>query len=107
MPIIDHATIKRRVRKTKPSLNFIMAKFMRDVRIYKKYTQKRLAEEIGTKQTSIARWESGNSVPTLETLKKIAEVLNIDFTPEKVFSYEKSSENIYHKFANDEHYRQF
>ncbi|GBR75591.1 helix-turn-helix XRE-family transcriptional regulators [Candidatus Termititenax persephonae] len=38
----------------------------------KKFTQKRLAELIGTKQSNISRLESGNYNPTLEFLSKIA-----------------------------------
>jgi len=41
-------------------------------RIRKKMTQKDLAEKIGTKQSAIARLESGNLNPSLEFLEKIA-----------------------------------
>ena len=42
----------------------------------KKITQKQLAELVNTKQPSIARLESGDYNPSLDFLKKIAEVLD-------------------------------
>lgn len=42
-------------------------------RIKKGLTQKELAQRTGTKQSAIARLESGNSNPSLEFLEKIAE----------------------------------
>ncbi len=41
----------------------------------KKITQKDLAVKIGTKQSAIARLESGNVNPSFDFLNKIAEVL--------------------------------
>lgn len=41
-------------------------------RIKKGISQKELAEKIGTKQSAIARFESGNVNPSLEFLQKIA-----------------------------------
>jgi len=40
-------------------------------------TQKDLAEAIGTKQSSIARFESGSYSPTLSFISKISSVLNL------------------------------
>jgi len=49
-----------------------------DLRMEKKITQKQLAKLMNTKQPSIARFESGDYNPTLDFLKKIAEVLDSD-----------------------------
>ena len=49
-----------------------------DLRNKKKITQKQLAELVNTKQPSIARLESGDYNPSLDFLKKIAEVLDAD-----------------------------
>jgi transcriptional regulator with XRE-family HTH domain len=38
-------------------------------------TQAQLAEKIHAKQKSISRYETGNTVPSVETLLKIAKVL--------------------------------
>lgn len=49
-------------------------------RIKKGMTQKDIAVKIGTKQSAIARLESGNSNPTLEFLQKIAHVMGYKLT---------------------------
>lgn len=46
-----------------------------DVRLKKRLTQKDVAEKLGTKQSAIARLESGSINPTLEFLQKIAQVM--------------------------------
>lgn len=45
-------------------------------RIEKGLTQKQLAEKVGTKQSAIARLESGNSNPSIEFLGKISKALD-------------------------------
>ncbi len=45
------------------------------IRAKKRLTQKALAKKLGTKQSAIARFESGSYNPTLEFLKKTAEAL--------------------------------
>lgn len=44
-------------------------------RTKKGITQKELAQKIGTKQSAIARFESGNVNPSLGFLEKMAEVM--------------------------------
>lgn len=44
-------------------------------RIAKGLTQKELAQKIGTKQSAIARLESGNSNPSLSFLEKVASAI--------------------------------
>lgn len=46
-------------------------------RSQQKMTQKALATKIGTKQSSIARFEAGHTNPSLEFLQKISTALNI------------------------------
>lgn len=52
-------------------------------RIKRKMTQAQLAKKVGTKQSAIARLESGNVNPTLNFMEKIAQALgsklNIEF----------------------------
>jgi transcriptional regulator with XRE-family HTH domain len=43
-------------------------------------TQKQLAERLGTTQSAVDRLESGQRMPTLDTLYKLAAVLGLDFT---------------------------
>lgn len=49
-------------------------------RIKNKMTQKEIAEKVGTKQSAIARFESGNVNPSLDFLQKIASVMGYKFT---------------------------
>lgn len=49
-------------------------------RIDQNMTQKQLAEKVGTKQSSIARLESGNYNPSYHFLQKIAEALGKKLT---------------------------
>ncbi|MEK7533875.1 MAG: helix-turn-helix transcriptional regulator [Patescibacteria group bacterium] len=44
-------------------------------RLKKRMTQRDIAEKLGTKQSAIARLESGNVNPSLEFLQKIAQVM--------------------------------
>ena len=47
-----------------------------ELRAKKKLTQKALAKKLGTKQSAIARLESGRANPTLEFMQKTAEALD-------------------------------
>ena len=49
-------------------------------RIKKGITQKELAKQMGTTQSSIARLEGGSINPSLEFLQKIAQVMGYKFT---------------------------
>jgi DNA-binding XRE family transcriptional regulator len=46
-------------------------------RIKYKMTQADVAKKVGTKQSSIARLESGNINPSLEFLQKVAQVMGL------------------------------
>lgn len=48
------------------------------LRLEKGLTQEQLARLLNTKQESIARLESGSSLPSLSTVKKLANVLDAD-----------------------------
>lgn len=56
-------------------LEYALIRAILDARINKGITQKQLAEKIGTKQSSIARFESGNYNPTLAFVQKLAGAL--------------------------------
>ena len=51
-----------------------------DMRTKKKMTQRALAEKIGTKQSAIARFESGRANPRLSFLKKLSRALDVKLT---------------------------
>ena len=46
-------------------------------RLRKGLTQKKLAERVGMKQSAIARFESGNTNPTLAFIQKISNALGM------------------------------
>jgi transcriptional regulator with XRE-family HTH domain len=48
------------------------------LRLAKGMTQEDLAKMLNTKQESIARLENGGSLPSLSTMKKLAEALDAD-----------------------------
>ena len=48
------------------------------LRLAKGLTQEQLAELLNTKQESIARLESGSSLPSLSTVKKVADALDAE-----------------------------
>lgn len=50
------------------------------VRIKKGLTQKEVAEKLGTKQSAVARLESGSVNPTLGLLQKFAQVMGYKLT---------------------------
>ena len=60
-------------KKTYDELNleFSIISTVIEARIKKGMTQKKLAEKMGTKQSSIARFESGNYNPTLAFVQKL------------------------------------
>lgn len=51
-----------------------------DARIKNKLTQKEIAKRMGTKQSAIARLESGNANPTIQFIQKLATALNTSIT---------------------------
>jgi transcriptional regulator with XRE-family HTH domain len=56
-----------------------LGKKIKLARIEHEMTQDQLAEAIKAKQKSISRYETGTSVPSLETLEKIAKTLKKPF----------------------------
>lgn len=50
---------------------------LKSARISKNYTQKDMAERLGTTQGAYQKWESGGREPNFEKLIKLAEVFNV------------------------------
>lgn len=71
--ILSNPEVKREYEK--PDVAFDIAKNVIKARAVFGINQKKLAELVGTKQPSIARLESGNTLPSLSFLSKIAEAL--------------------------------
>jgi len=64
--------------KRELTLQFDLADAVLKARINKGWSQKQLAEAIGTKQANISRIEAGLANPTLNVIKKLTNVLEIN-----------------------------
>ena len=79
-------------RQNKHKLPLVISAMLTKARKTKKLTQQELADELDTKQSSIARAENGSSLPSLLFLKRIADVYETDLIPPR-FSFLEQSEN--------------
>ena len=52
---------------------------LRKTRLAKKLSQKELADELGVTTATISRYESGERKLPVETAKRIAEILGVDW----------------------------
>lgn len=87
----------------------LIGKKIKEIRKNKKISQEKLAEMVAMNTRSILRLENAQSSPTLETLEKIAEALNVDikvfFETETLESRSAILENInnsLHKMSDNE-----
>lgn len=48
----------------------------REIRKKRNFTQKEVAQKLGTSRVTVARWECGTNNPKLNTIKKLAELYN-------------------------------
>jgi ribosome-binding protein aMBF1 (putative translation factor) len=82
--------------KKELKLQFDLADVVLKARINKGWSQEQLAEAIGTKQANISRIEAGLANPTLNVIKKLTNVLEIDIeiSCEKRAEIEYKSEPI-------------
>lgn len=69
---------KREYDRLEP--RYALIKKLIDARIKKKITQKKLADCMKTKQSAIARFESGEVNPTFDFAQKLAEALKTPIT---------------------------
>ncbi len=51
---------------------------LKEIRKTKGYTQEELAIKLNVVRQTVSKWEKGLSVPDVETLSKIAEILDVD-----------------------------
>ena len=73
--LLSDLTTKREVEKLAP--RYAVISELISARIKRNMTQADVAKKIGTKQSSIARLESGNINPSLEFLQKVAQVVGL------------------------------
>jgi len=75
---------------------FKISLMIKKERIKQGLTQEKLAKLTGTKQSSIARLESGNNVsPSFNFLKRIADALNVDLISPQFVSKSVSRDEVY------------
>ncbi|MCL5407183.1 MAG: helix-turn-helix transcriptional regulator [Patescibacteria group bacterium] len=60
----------------KLELRYLLISELIKIRLKKGLSQKELAEKIGTKQSAIARVESGNANPSIEFLEKMTKAMD-------------------------------
>ena len=56
------------------------AQKLRYLRLERNLNQHEFANLLNKSFTSVCNWEQGNRIPKTETIKEIAEVLNVDYT---------------------------
>ena len=56
------------------------AQKLRYLRLERNLNQHEFANLLNKSFTSVCYWEQGNRIPKTETIKEIAEVLNVDYT---------------------------
>lgn len=66
---------------SEPDLAMDIGDMITHIRLKFGLTQEALARKIGTKQSSIARVENGNVLPSLKFLQKIAKALKTELKP--------------------------
>lgn len=80
---MQNPEFKKEWDNLQPEMDMIQA--MIDARKSKNMTQKELAEKTGINQADISKIETGNANPSLSTLKRLAEgmdmVLRLEFIP--------------------------
>ena len=64
------------------------------LRLAKGLSQEQLAELLHTKQESIARLESGNSLPSLSTVKRVADALDAELEISLRPKHKSARENV-------------
>lgn len=75
---LKNPEFKREYDKLQPEYELIHK--LIEARIKKKLTQKDIADRMGTKQSALARLESGRANPTLSFVQKLATALGTDIT---------------------------
>lgn len=76
--LLQNTDVAREYKRLTPRYQVISGLIA--ARLKKGYTQKELADKIGTKQSAIARLESGSVNPSLGLLEKIASVMGYRLT---------------------------
>lgn len=74
---------------------------LKDARLKKNLSQKEVAEKIGVAKSTYSLYESGNREPNVDTIKKIADVL--DVSADKLLGLETDTITLAAHFDGDEY----
>lgn len=74
---------------------------LKDARLKKNLSQKEVAEKIGVAKSTYSLYESGNREPNVDTIKKIADVL--DVSADKLLGLETDDITLAAHFDGDEY----
>jgi HTH-type transcriptional regulator/antitoxin HipB len=69
---------KAAMEEMRPQFEFQRALIM--ARVEAGITQREMAKRLEVKQSAVARWEAGETMPTLDTLFRVSKALRLDFT---------------------------
>lgn len=83
----------------------IIAQELVILRAGKSWTQKQLAEELGTSQRTVAAWESGSSIPRKTTQVNIAKAFGL--SEDYFFNADNTASNEKKEFADDISIKEF
>ncbi|OGI94400.1 hypothetical protein A3A03_03855 [Candidatus Nomurabacteria bacterium RIFCSPLOWO2_01_FULL_40_18] len=72
--------VKKNSKELKRDFRFEVANLITEARYHYKLTQAQLAKKVGTQQPSIARIESGTTLPSLSFLERLADSIGTYIT---------------------------
>lgn len=78
------------------------SKTLRSIRKEKGFTQEYLADQVGVSFQSVSKWENGLSMPDLEIIYRLADILDTDVNT--LSGYNKELKNTYDKEYRKEKY---
>lgn len=76
-----------------------IGKFLKELRKENNMTQEQLGERIGVTNKTVSRWETGNYMPPIESLKLLSDIYQININ--EILSGERLDEEQFKKAAED------
>jgi len=56
-----------------------IAKVILKLRLDNKFSQKQLGEKLGYSQRTVSDWESGNTEPNIDAIRKLSELFDVSY----------------------------
>ena len=76
-----------------------IGKFLKELRKQNNMTQEQLGERIGVTNKTVSRWETGNYMPPIESLKLLSDIYQISIN--EILSGERLNQQNYKEAAED------